>query len=163
MPLAVERPSPTTLVVSRRFAAPPARVYAAHTEPALLRGWIGGYGGWALTACEHDVRPAGALRYRFEAPDGSSGFDIAGTYLSLEPPQDGQAGRTIHVERMHMPDPTPETRVETVFAPDGDGTVLTMTMQVDDPAAMDAMLASGMTDGMAWTYDRLDALTAGPA
>lgn len=160
MSMTIERPSPTTLVVTRRFAASPARVYAAHTEPALLRRWMGGYGGWAMTVCEADPRPGGAFRYRFEPTDGSQGFEITGTYESVDPPRDGRAGRTRHLERMQLgPDaPTAENRVETVFARDGDGTLLTMTMEVDDPATMDAMVATGMTDGMAWTYDRLDAL-----
>ena len=160
MPLTVERTSPTTLVVTRRFKAPPARVYAAHTEPELLKRWMGGYGGWTMTVCEADLRPGGAARYRFESPDGSAGFEITAIYESLEPPRDGGAGRTLHRERMQLgPDaPTAENHVETVFAPDGEGTLLTMTMRVDDPATMDAMVATGMTDGMAWTYDRLDAL-----
>ena len=59
--------------------------------------------------------------------------------------------------------PTAENHVETVFAPDGEGTLLTMTMRVDDPATMDAMVATGMTDGMAWTYDQLDALETAEA
>jgi uncharacterized protein YndB with AHSA1/START domain len=165
MSLTVERASPTTLVVTRRFAAPPERVYAAHTEPALLKRWMGGYGGWEMTVCEADPRPGGAFRYRFEPLDGSAGFEITGTYESLDPPRDGGTGRTRHLERMQLgPDaPTAENHVETVFAPDGEGTLLTMTMRVEDPATMDAMVATGMTDGMAWTYDRLDAMKHEPA
>ena len=165
MSMTIERTSPTTLVVTRRFAAPPARVYAAHTDPALVPRWMGGYGGWTMSILEQDSRPGGGFRYRFEAPDGAASFEISGTYQTVEPPQGGQAGRTRHLERMQLgPDsPTAENHVETVFAPDGEGTLLTMTMRVDDPATMDAMVATGMTDGMAWTYDQLDALETAEA
>ena len=33
MSLTVERTSPTTLTITRRFKAPPERVFAAHVEP----------------------------------------------------------------------------------------------------------------------------------
>ena len=57
-----------------------------------------------------------------------------------------------------MPDPTPDNRVETVFAPEGEGTLLTMTMTMPTAEALDAMVATGMTDGMEASYARLDAL-----
>ena len=40
MPLNVERTSPTTLKVTRRFAAPPQAVWDAHMDPALIRQWL---------------------------------------------------------------------------------------------------------------------------
>lgn len=46
MTLKVERSGPTTLTCTRYFAAPPARVYAAHVDPAILRTWLLGPDGW---------------------------------------------------------------------------------------------------------------------
>lgn len=160
MSMIIERTSPTELVVTRRFAASPERVFAAHIDPALLPRWMGGYGDWTMSIPEQDPRPGGGFRYVFAAPDGTASFEISGSYHMVEPPRGGQAGRTRHLERMQLgPEaPTAENRVETIFAPDGQGTLLTMIMQVDDPATMDAMVATGMTDGMEWCYDRLDAL-----
>jgi hypothetical protein len=59
---------------------------------------------------------------------------------------------------MHLPDPTPDNHIETTFAPDGTGTLLTLVMRMDSPEAMEAMIATGMTDGMEVTYARIDEL-----
>ena len=65
---------------------------------------------------------------------------------------------------MHLgpdgPDPTPDNHITTIFAPDGSGTLLTVVMKVDSPEAMEAMIATGMTDGMEVTYARIDGLVA---
>jgi hypothetical protein len=64
----------------------------------------------------------------------------------------------VHVERMHLPDPTPDNHVETRFAPDGTGTLLTMRMTLPDAQTREAMLASGMEHGMEASYARLETI-----
>ena len=161
MSLTVERTSPTTLTITRRFKAPPARVFATHVEPALIQRWCHGFDGWTMPVCINDARPGGDLRWEWAGPDGA-GFHLTGTYGSVEPPQGARPGRIAHVERMHLgpdgPDPTPDNHIETTVAPDGDGTLLTVVMRLDTPEAMEAMIATGMTDGMEATYARIDAL-----
>ncbi|MBP1807127.1 SRPBCC domain-containing protein [Rubellimicrobium aerolatum] len=157
MSLTVERTSPTTLTITRRFKAPPERVFAAHVEPELIQRWCYGFEGWRMPVCINDARPGGDLRWEW-ANDEGAGFHVTGTYEVVEPPRDGQPGRIVHVERMHLPDPTPDNHIETTFAPDGDGTLLTVVMRVDSPEAMEAMIATGMTDGMEVTYARIDSL-----
>ena len=157
MSLTVERTSPTTLTITRRFKAPPARVFAAHIEPALIQRWCTGFDGWRMPVCINDARPGGELRWEW-ANDEGAGFHATGTYESVEPPQGDRPGRIRHVERMHLPDPTPDNHIETTFAPDGDGTLLTLVMRMDSPEAMEAMIATGMTDGMETTYARIDTL-----
>ena len=58
----------TVVVVTRRFAAPPAEVFRAHTEPALLQQWCLGPDGWTMPVCVCDaltrsaaVSPSGTL------------------------------------------------------------------------------------------------------
>ncbi|EPX85844.1 hypothetical protein ruthe_01565 [Rubellimicrobium thermophilum DSM 16684] len=154
----VERSAPTRLTITRRFNAPPERVFAAHVDPELIRRWCFGPEGWRMSACDNDARPGGRFRWDWEAVDGSARFHATGTYEVVEPPQDGRPGRIVHVERMFLPDPTPDNRVTTTFAPEGGGTLLTLVMEVATPEAMDAMVASGMADGMEASYARLDAL-----
>jgi uncharacterized protein YndB with AHSA1/START domain len=158
MTLQITRTSPTTLTITRHFAAPPARVWAAHTDPALLRQWMGGYDGWTMTVCDVDLRLGGTFRYAFLETATGYSFAITGTYDVIEAPH-----RMVHIEIMHMPDPTPEDRVETRFDAEGTGTLITMTMTVVDAATMEAMIATGMTDGMEVSYKRLETLqfTAG--
>lgn len=140
------------IVVTRHFAAPPEAVYRAHTEPALIQKWLLGPEGWSMPVCISEARPGGRIRY--EWTKGDSGFHITGEYLELEP-----FSRIVHVERMFLPDPTPDNHVETRFEPDGAGTLMTIRMTLPDAATRKQMLASNMEYGMEMSYVRLDNLT----
>lgn len=142
----------THIVVTRRFAASPEAVYRAHTDPKLIQKWLLGPEGWTMPVCINDARPGGAIRYEWTHPKQGR-FHITGEYLELEP-----YSRIVHVERMHLPDPTPENHVETRFDPDGDGTLMTMRMTLPDAKTRAAMLATGMERGMEASYVRLENL-----
>jgi uncharacterized protein YndB with AHSA1/START domain len=140
------------VVVTRRFAAPPDLVFRAHVDPALIQRWLLGPEGWTMPVCLSDPRPGGAIR--FEWADGSgNGFHLTGEYLEIEPGR-----RILHVERMFLPDPTPDNRVETLFLPEGTGTLLKLTMTLPDAGTRAAMLATGMEHGMEASYARLDGM-----
>lgn len=144
----------THVVITRRFAAPPEAVYRAHTEPALVQRWMTGPEGWTMPVCVSEARPGGAIRY--EWTDGKdAGFHLTGEYLELEP-----FSRILHVERMHLPDPTPDNHIETMFEADGTGTLMTMRMTLPDADTRSAMLASGMDAGMEASYQRLETILA---
>lgn len=140
----------TVVVVTRRFAAPPAEVFRAHTEPALLQQWCLGPDGWTMPVCVCEPRPGGKMRYEWVNADGA-GFHLTGEFVEVDAPH-----RIVHIERMHLPDPTPDNRVETTFAPDGDGTLMTMRMQLPDAATRAMMLSTGMEHGMEDSYQRLE-------
>lgn len=142
----------TNVVVTRRFNAAPQAVYRAHTEPALIQKWLLGPDGWTMPVCISEARPGGKIRYEWVDGKGG-GFRLTGEYLELVP-----FSRIVHVERMHMPDPTPDNRVETTFEPDGNGTLMTLRMALPDAATRAAMLATGMEHGMEASYARLDAM-----
>ena len=55
-----------------------------------------------------------------------------------------------------MPDPTPDNHIETTFAPDGSGTLMTMRMTLPDATTRTMMLSSGMEHGMEASYVRLE-------
>lgn len=150
--MALETEGDTHIVVTRRFAAPPEAVYRAHTEPELIRKWMLCPEGWTMPVCISDARPGGKIR--FEWTNGKGGaFYLTGEYLELEP-----YSKIVHVERMHLPDPTPDNHVETRFDPDGAGTLMTMRMTLPDVEARAAMLATGMEHGMEASYVRLEAV-----
>jgi uncharacterized protein YndB with AHSA1/START domain len=143
----------THVVVTRRFAAPPEAVYRAHTEPQLLQKWLLGPAGWTMPVCINEARPGGAIRYEWANGKGG-GFYLTGEYLELEPNR-----RIVHVERMHLPDPTPDNHVETRFDADGGGgTLMTMRMTLPDAQTRATMLATGMEHGMEASYARLEEL-----
>jgi hypothetical protein len=96
--------------------------------------------------------PGGKIRYEWSDGKGG-GFYLTGEIIELEPPH-----RIVHIERMHLPDPTPDNHIVTTFAPDGTGTLMTMRMTLPDEATRAAMLKTGMEHGMEASYARLEAL-----
>lgn len=145
----------THVVVTRRFAAPPEAVFRAHTEPELIRQWLLGPDGWSMPVCINEARPGGKIRYEWTDGQGG-GFYLTGEYVELIP-----FSRMVHVERMHLPDPTPDNRVETRFEPEGDGTLLVMRMTLPDAETRAAMLETGMEHGMEASYRRLESYLVG--
>ena len=138
------------VVVTRRFAAPPELVFRAHTEPELIKKWLLGPDGWTMPVCINEAKPGGKIRYEWSNGQGA-GFSLTGEYVELVP-----HSRIVHVERMHLPDPTPDNHVETRFEPDGTGTLMTMRMTLPDAQTREAMLATGMEHGMEASYARLE-------
>src|SRR4051794_19318911 len=140
------------IIVTRHFAAPPESVYRAHTESELIRKWLLGPDGWTMPGCISDARPGGKIRYEW-TNGKSAGFYLTGEYLSLE-----RFVRIVHVERMHLPEATPDNHVETTFEPDASGTLMRIRMTLPSAQARAAMLSTGMEAGMEASYVRLDAL-----
>jgi len=149
--LTLETEGDRFVVVKRRFAAPPAVVYRAHMEPELIKKWLLGPDGWTMPVCINEGKVGGKLRYEWVS--GQAGFFLTGEIISLEPPH-----RIVHVERMHMPDPTPDNHVETTFSADGSGTLMVCRMTLPDRETRTAMLATGMDQGMEISYQRLEAI-----
>lgn len=142
----------THVIVKRRFAAAPDKVFCAHTDARLIQKWLLGPDGWTMPVCVSEPRPGGSIRYEWTDGKGA-GFHLTGEYLELEP-----HSRIVHVERMHLPDPTPDNHVETRFEPDGAGTLMTMRMTLPDAETRAAMLATGMDQGMEASYARLEGM-----
>jgi uncharacterized protein YndB with AHSA1/START domain len=141
----------THLVVTRHFAASPGEVYRAHTECELLQKWLLGPEGWTMPVCVSEARPGGRIRYEWS--NGKHDFYLTGEYVEVEPFR-----RLVHIERMFLPAATPDNRVETTFAPDGDGTLMTIRMTLPDAATRAQMLSTGMEKGMETSYVRLEAM-----
>ena len=106
-----------------------------------------------MPVCISEAKPGGKIRFEWKHPKGW-GFYLTGEMLEMEP-----FHRLVHVERMHLPDVTPDNHVETLFEADGDGTLMTMRMTLPDAQTRAAMLATGMEHGMEASYVRLESLT----
>ena len=147
----------THIIVTRHFHAKPESVYRAHTEPALIQKWLLGPEGWTMPVCISEPHPGGQLRYEWvnQSKGEFSRFHVTGEYIELEP-----FSRIVHVERMFLPDPTPDNHIETRFEADGDGTLMTMRMTLPDAATRAQMLATNMEQGMEMSYVRLEGLFA---
>ncbi|WP_420397132.1 SRPBCC domain-containing protein [Nioella sp.] len=143
------------LILTRTFAAPPDRVFRAHTEAALVRQWMSGAMGYVVVDCTYDTRPGGSFRVVWEGEDDEMpSFEVSGEFIALDPPH-----RIEHVERMQMPErTTSDNHIVTEFAADAGGTLMTMTMTFDSSDARHEAIATGMTEGMEACYLQLDTL-----
>jgi len=145
----------TQIIGTRRFAASPEQVFRA----IRTRRWCGN-GCWAGGLDDAGVHLRGAARRQDSLRVGKwqgGGFYLTGEFEILEPPH-----RIVHVERMHLPDATPDNRVETTFEADGTGTLMTVRMTLPDAATRAGMLATGMEQGMEASYVRLDSMAVAP-
>jgi uncharacterized protein YndB with AHSA1/START domain len=151
--LTLETEGDRFVVVKRRFEAPPEAVYRAHVEPELMQQWLLGPDGWTMPVCINEAKPGGKIRYEWSDGKGG-GFSLTGEIIEIQPPH-----RIVHVERMHLPDPTPDNHVVTTFTADGTGTIMTMRMTLPDAATRKAMLSTGMEHGMEASYARLERIS----
>ena len=62
-----------------------------------------------MPACICEAKPQGKIRYEWINGKGA-GFFLTGEFMELEPHR-----RIVHVERMHLPEATPDNHVETRF------------------------------------------------
>jgi uncharacterized protein YndB with AHSA1/START domain len=143
--MTVERPS---LTLVRRIKAPPARVYAAWTQPALMARWWGPDGGPVLSA-EADPRVGGRFRVVFQTLDGET-HDCRGEYQEVVP----ERKLVFTWEWVSLPER--QSRVIIAFRPIPEGTELTFThAQFFDEAARD-----GHRTGWNGGFDKLERLLA---
>jgi uncharacterized protein YndB with AHSA1/START domain len=125
-------------------------VYRAHIEASLIQQWMLGPDGWTMPVCINDARVGGKIRYEWADGNGN-GFYLTGEFLELQPFR-----RIVHVERMHLPDATPDNHIETRFEPNAGGTLMTMRMTLPNAETRAMMLSTGMEHGMEAGYVRLE-------
>jgi len=147
----------THIVITRRFAAKPEAVFRAHTEARYVQKWMLGPDGWTMPVCITEPKPGGRIRYEWANADGD-GFFLTGEYVSLEP-----FHRIVHIERMHLPDPTPDNHVDTRFEAVDGGTLMTLRMTLPNAETRSMMLATGMDQGMEASYQRMERVLANAA
>jgi uncharacterized protein YndB with AHSA1/START domain len=151
--LEVSTPNDRDVVVTRLFDAPPRLVYECHTVPELVQRWMLGPPGWTMPVCEIDLRVGGSYRYVWRSEADGSEFGFRGDFLEIEAPR-----RLVHSERLDGEEPSEggDSICTLLLAEEGGRTRLTYTMRYPTKEIRDQVLATGMTDGMAFGYDRLD-------
>lgn len=147
--------SDTQVRVSRVIRGSIAQVWRAHHEPALMRRWLLGPDGWTMPVCEIAAKVGDAYRYQW-APvaggpaDGQPGFGFEGELLESQPPC-----RAVTTERMIGMDGL-GTNNELTLTALQDGTLLSLLITYPSAELRDAVLGTGMTDGMEASYARLE-------
>lgn len=143
-------PTECEIVATRTFDAPRELVWDAYTKPEHLQQWLLGPDGWEMPVCEVDLRPGGRFRWGWaEAGTGANPFEISGEFQEVQPPE-----RIVHTEQFGGEGPAPIVTLE-LTEEDGGRTRMTTTMVYPSEEIRDQILATGMTDGAATSYDRL--------
>ena len=144
--------SDTQVRIARVIRGGVEAVWRAHQEPELMRQWLLGPDGWTMPVCEIAAEVGQSYRYEWEQAGGEGRFGFTGELLESIPPH-----RSVTTETM-IGMAGPSTTNELTLTAIEDGTLLSVLITYPDPETRDAILATGMTDGMERSYQRLDAL-----
>jgi len=153
--LRVTMPSDREIAMTRMFAAPRTLVFDAHTKPELVKRWLLGPPGWTMPVCEIDLRVGGKYRWVWRSDNDGSTMGIGGVYRQIVAPE-----RIVTTERFDESWYPGEGLNTLVLVEQGGRTTLTQTMRYESKEARDAVLKSGMEQGVEASYDRLAELLA---
>ena len=141
------RPS---LTLKRRFNAPPAKVWAAWTDPEKIAHWFGpAQTQDGSVRAELDVRVGGRFRASFNTADAEY-HEVGGVYREVIPNQ-----RLVFSWAWHST-PERESLVTVTLKPDGAGTLLTLSHE----KFFDQAAADGHRNGWTGSLDRLEKFVA---
>lgn len=151
-----------TLVTTRIFDAPRDLVYRAWIDPKQLAQWFPPE-GFSSPRCEVDPRPGGVIRVDMKAPDG--------------PPFDGKVFPGPGVFREVVPNERLVFTMEPEVAPGESMPVVLMTVRFEDHAGkktkltieqtlptvadFEAMVKTGMAEGLRESLDKLAGVLSG--
>ena len=143
-----------TVRITRIIDGPAELVWRAHTEPDLMRRWLLGPDGWVMTSCAFSTEVGGAFHYSWAPEDGHDGtpFGFEGEVRLAEPGR-----RLVTTEQMQGMDGPPSVNDLSLYEEDG-STLLTFVIVYPDTESRDAVIATGMVEGMEASYARLEAL-----
>ena len=140
-----------SLTLKRRLKAPPAKVFAAWTDPEKIKRWMGP-ADFKTPEAESDARVGGRYRFAMLSPDGERHV-VRGVYREVVTNEklvftwawDAAPG-----------DEPYESLVTVLFKPDDGGTLLTLTHeQLFDEESRD-----GHEKGWNGSLDKLEKLVA---
>jgi uncharacterized protein YndB with AHSA1/START domain len=148
-------PTVPVIRITRDFAATPAQLMRAHTDPELFARWVGPDS--LTTRIEHwDARTGGSWRYTASRTENgqTTEFGFHGCFHEV--------GETKIVQTFTFDGQPDGVALETLWVEDlGDGrTRLHAQSLVDSFEGRDAWLRSGMESGVEQGYATLDGLLA---
>jgi uncharacterized protein YndB with AHSA1/START domain len=149
---AVTLPTETQILITREFDAPKHLVYKAWTTPELIKRWWHAKRGTA-TVADVDLRVGGKWRYAMVTPDGQE-VAFRGTYREIVPNE-----RIVYTE-VYEGAPAAdgeESALNTVtFAEKNGRTTVTTLVEAPSREVRDAIINSGMEDGLQDALDLLE-------
>lgn len=144
-------PGKQAVVITREFEAPREMVFKAVTDPSWIPQWWGPR-RYTTVVEKMELRNGGAWRFVSKGPDGEYGFH--GVYHEVAPPE-----RVIQTFEFEGLPEKGHVSLETMRLEDLDGkTKLTAVAVFQSVEDRDGQLQSGMEEGVAESYERLDEL-----
>jgi uncharacterized protein YndB with AHSA1/START domain len=138
--------------ITREFDAPRDLVYRAYTDPELLVQWLGPR-KYKMTIEHLDVRDGGKWRYVHSDDEGNA-WGFHGVFHGTQSP-DGM------VQTFEFEGAPGHVSLESLVLEERDGKTVVRNHSVyQSIEARDAMIESGMEEGMNDGFDRLDDLLA---
>ena len=138
--------------VSREFDAPRDLLFRAFTDPDLLVQWLGPR-KYEMVIDTYDVRAGGTWRYLHRDDDGNE-YGFHGVFHG-DPSPDGM------VQTFEFEGAPGHVSLDKLVLEERDGRTVVRTHSVyQSVEARDAMVESGMAEGMNDGFDRLDDLLA---
>jgi uncharacterized protein YndB with AHSA1/START domain len=139
--------------IVREFDAPRERVFRAHTDPELVKQWLGPR-RLTMHIERFDVVRGGAYRYLHVDEDGTE----YGFWGSIHDVRENE----VIVQTFSFDGAPDQASLERATFEDlGDGRTRLHIVSVGESVeARDAMLSSGMADGVTQGYERLDDVLA---
>jgi uncharacterized protein YndB with AHSA1/START domain len=155
-PAQVTLPSDCEVRVTRQFNAPRQLVWDAHTVPDLLPRWLG-YHGWDMPVREMDVRVGGKYRWQWKNQVDGKQFGFFGTFTEVNAPSKLAHDQYYDPGDIGGPMPAGDPCIVSLDLSERNGvTTLVCTMKFASKEARDGAVSTGMTDGMEFSYTRLD-------
>lgn len=142
-------PGECEIRMKRMFGAPRDRVFAAFTQPELLKRWFFGKPGGTLAVCEVALKAGDPFRYVWRDPDGTE-MAMGGVCLEIAPPE-----RLVATEKFDQPWYPGEATGTITLTEEGGLTTLTQSIRYESQAARDMVVQTSMEHAVALGYDRL--------
>lgn len=137
------------LVFSRAFAAPPAAVFRAWTDPDQLVRWWGPK-DFVLTIQTMEVKDGGIWEYVLHGPDGTD-YPNRAIFEVVEPPRRLEFFNSGgHVSDRHL-----TCRMTVTFEDREAQTLVTLRMQFETEAALERARSRGAEQGGRQSFERL--------
>ena len=145
-------PGVPQVLTERALEAPRELVFRAFTEPDLLAQWLGPR-AFTMRVERFDLRDGGSWRYVH--------VDQAGNEYGFHGVFHGKATVDGMVQTFEFEGTPGHVQMDTVTFEEADGVTTVRTNSVfQSVEARDAMVGSGMADGMGQGYERLEELLA---
>lgn len=144
----ISLPDDRSILLVRNFAAPPAQVFDAWTDPERVRHWYG-CATQTMTECAMDLREGGAWRWSLRDEEGAE-HAFSGVYRVIVRPE-----LLVFTERYEQV-PGSDHVVFLMFSEREAGSTLEMRIEHASKEARDAHLRSGMEAGMDEMFSRLE-------